>query len=154
MSDTESNVNPNPNVPHEINIKRVGQQQKEILRWLYARRGSVHKQVDIIESLYGEVTDSRKASVSRSISTLTDHGVTFRQTAYYSEQFDSYIRQRPHFGLTDEGKLWLVADDRFPEIDGADEDCVDCGAVAEVFPDATPLCWECHNRRIHNEVRS
>lgn len=137
----------------EITVARLGQQQKELLRWLYDRRGRVHEQVDIIEALYGDVTDAKKASVSRSISKLRDAGLMGRRTTYYSEQFDCMIPQRPKFGLTNAAESFLVEDDRFPEITGETEYCVDCGDEAETFPEKTPLCHRCHNNRIVQDVR-
>jgi hypothetical protein len=152
MSQTTDDTH-DTDAPDEITVARLGQQQKELLRWLYDRRGRVHDQVDIIEALYGDVTDGKKASVSRSISKLRDAGLMRRKTAYYDEYFDAMVPQRPKFGLTNAGESFLVEDDRFPEITGETEYCVDCGDEAETFPDGTPLCHRCQDNRIVRDVR-
>lgn len=129
MTMSESNVNPRGNVSSEINVKRIGAQQKEILRFLYDHSDKVWEQVEIIEELYGDVTDSRKASVSRSISRLRDQGLAYRRQKVLITPDDNplanepyYSRHRPRFALTDAGMEFLEDDARFPGIGGDDDE--------------------------------
>jgi len=123
MTDDELNVNSGGNVSHEVNVKRLGQQQKAILRHFHEHEERMFQQVEVIEALYGEVTDSRKASVSRSISQLRDHGLVFEQQRTLITPDDHplvnepyYRRHRPRYQLTDDGRAFLESDDRFPGI--------------------------------------
>lgn len=118
---SEPNVNPSGNVSSEINIKRLGSQQKEILRLFY-REGKVYQQTGIIEEIYGEVNNSKKASVSRSISKLREKDLVFEQNALYYPNMDAWCKARPHYGITDEGEAFLEADERFPDIGGGDDE--------------------------------
>lgn len=125
MTDTQdSNVNSGGKVSHEINVKRLGNQQKDILRYLYENKDKVWQQVTIIEELYGEVTDSRKASVSRSIGKLRDYGLVDSRKAYLLTPDDHPLitetywrKQRIHFFITEKGEKFLENDKRFPEIE-------------------------------------
>ena len=126
---SESNVNPGGNVGHEINIKRLGARQKDILRFLYRHRDRVFAQVDIIEELHGEVTESRQASVSRAVSRLREHGVAERRQKVLMTpdehpmiQEPYYRRHRPRFHITDAGEEFVESDGRFPEFGGADDE--------------------------------
>lgn len=112
---TGSNVNPTGKSSNEVNIKRLGQQQKELLRFLYRNEG-VRQQVAIIEELYGEVTNSRKASVSRSISKLREHDLVHEQNVVYYPNMDEWFRSRPRYGITDTGERFVEHDSRFPDI--------------------------------------
>lgn len=154
MSDTDDpNVNSDANVPSEVNVKRLGEQQKEVLRYLYSRRGQMKKQVDVIRKLYGEVTDSRKASMSRSFSKLKEADLIFERKAHYSETFDAYVSHRVNYQLTDEGEQFLENDDRFPEIAPTDDECIECGDAAETYPEGEPYCWPCHESKMMEEVQ-
>jgi len=123
MSETQSNVNLDANVCTEINVKRLGRQQKDILRFLYENKETLFKQTEIITELYGEVTNSRKASVSRSVSKLREEGAVFRRqkvlitpddTPLISEPY--YSRHRPRIGITEDGEAFIESDARFPSI--------------------------------------
>ena len=123
-TDNDPNVNVKSNVSSEVNIKRLGQQQKDILRFLYDNKDKVWQQVEIIESLYGEITDSRKASVSRSVNTLIEHGLVFeRQRVLITPEDSPYITEpywsyhRPRYGITELGEEFLKNDSRFPNYD-------------------------------------
>lgn len=94
------NVNFNGKVSNEVNIKRLGQQQKDILRFMY--NGFVCQQVDIIKSLHRNVTNSRKASVSRTIKQLREYNL-----------IKEVEKNRPHYTITDLGKRFVEVDDRF-----------------------------------------
>jgi len=129
MSETQSNVNLDGKVSTEINVKRLGRQQKDILRFLYENRGKVFKQTKIITELYDEVTNSRKASVSRSVTKLREKGVVFRQQTALMTPEDSplisesfYYRTRPRFGITEDGEAFLESDPRFPNIEPEEVD--------------------------------
>ena len=37
----------------EVNVKRLGEQQKKVLRYLYENREKLYQQTEIIEDLYG-----------------------------------------------------------------------------------------------------
>jgi hypothetical protein len=100
----------------EITIPRLGSQQKEILRFLYGLDGEVRQQVAIIEALYDDVTDTRKASVSRSISTLREAGVMYEQNIIYYPALELWDKSRPRYGLTEDGERFLERDSRFPDI--------------------------------------
>lgn len=105
----------------EINVKRLGQQQKDTLRFLYQNRDKVHQQVDIIESIYEEVTNSRKASMSRTVNNLMDTGLVDSRQAYYSERLEANIKQRVRYFITEEGEKFLEEDSRFPNISAEEE---------------------------------
>lgn len=112
---SEPNVNLSGKSSSEVNIKRLGQQQKELLRFLYRNEG-VRQQVVIIEELYGEVTNSRKVSVSRSISKLREYDLVHEQNVVYYPNLDEWYRSRPRYGITDTGESFVEHDSRFPEI--------------------------------------
>lgn len=104
---------------NEINVKRLGQQQKDTLQFLYENRDKVHQQVDIIESIHGEVTNSRKVSMSRTVNNLMDSSLVDSRKSYPSG--DMRIKQRVHFFITEEGEQFLEEDSRFPNIESEDE---------------------------------
>ena len=119
----DPNVNLDGNVCTEVNVKRLGRQQKRILRWLYEHRDGAHKQVEIIDSLYGDVTDTRQASVSRTVSNLEEKGlVTRRKKVLITPEDDPrvtdpyYSRHRVRFHITKIGETFVERDDRFPQI--------------------------------------
>lgn len=114
---SETNVNLSGNVSSEVNIKRLGSQQKEVLRLLYEEE-KVYQQTEIIERLYGEVNNSRKASLSRSISKLREKDLVREQNALYHPGVEAWVNARPHYGLTELGEEFLESDARFPDIDG------------------------------------
>ena len=109
------NVNPSGNVSSEVNIKRLGTQQKRILRFLYENDGKRFKQAELIREIYGEVTDSRKASVSRSVNRLMEHGVIDERKAVYSPRLEAVITHRVNYAITDAGIGFVEKDDRFPD---------------------------------------
>lgn len=117
---SQSNVNLNGNASNEINVKRLGEQQKEILRLLY-RTQQYHQQVEIIRELYGEVTNSRKVSVSRSISRLREHGLVYEENYAFYPALEAWLPHRPRYAITDEGEGFVESDARFPEIGGGGE---------------------------------
>lgn len=154
MADTDDpNVNSGGNASGEVNVKRLGEQQKAILRFLYSRRGRRQKQIDFIEEHYGEVTDSTKASVSRSFNRLMEMGLVFERKAYYSPSSDALISHRVNYHLTDEGEQFLEADDRFPAIEPGEDECVECGETAETYPEGTPYCQSCFDSKTAKEIR-
>jgi|APHM01.1.fsa_nt_gi hypothetical protein len=122
MTATNTNVNSDSENTAEINVSRLGSQQKEILRFLYDLDGEVRQQVDIIEEVYGEVTDTRKASVSRSISKLREAGIMYEQNSLYYPKLEAWCRARPRYGITRAGVSFLEDDDRFPNITPADDE--------------------------------
>lgn len=117
---TDSNVNLVGDVSNEINIKRLGKQQKEILRLLY-RTQEYHQQVEMIKELYGEVTNSRKVSVSRSISRLREHELVYEENFAYYPGLEEWFPHRPRYAITDEGEIFVESDKRFPDIEGGGE---------------------------------
>ena len=108
------NVNPSGKVGHEVNIKRLGTQQKRILRFLYENDERRFQQAELIREIYGEVTDSRKASVSRSVNRLMEHGVVDERKAVYVPELEAVISHRVNYQLTDAGTEFVEKDDRFP----------------------------------------
>ena len=100
-----TNVNSRSQLNGDVNvcIRRLGKQMREILLFLYRDKEHVHKQVDFIREVFGEVTPSRKASVNRSFKILMDYGLVGSRKAYYSPQFNVWIRQRIRFYLTELG---------------------------------------------------
>lgn len=87
---------------YEINVNRLGQQQKDILRFLY--NGFTCKQKEIIQTIHGEVDNSRKASVSRSMSNLIDADLV-------KEVDEGYV-------ITSKGEYFVENDKRFNIISG------------------------------------
>lgn len=77
---------------------------KSVLIFLYNNREIVFTQAEIIASLHGEVTPSRKASMSRTIKILREKDLVSSRKAYYSEQFNSWIVQRIKFYITKKGE--------------------------------------------------
>jgi len=100
----------------EVNVKRLGEQQKKVLRYLYENREKLYQQTEIIEELYGDVTDSRKASMSRSITMLREADLVSARQAVYVEELDGWIKHRVRFGISEEGEEFLERDKRFPDI--------------------------------------
>jgi methionyl-tRNA synthetase len=107
----------------EVNIKRLGGQQKKILRHLYRHQDTMFKQVEIIKNLYGDVTESKQASVSRSVSKLRDYGVVYERTEVLITPDDHalvdepyFTPHRPRYQLTDDGERFVETDGRFPDI--------------------------------------
>lgn len=101
-----ANVNSEAQKNSDINvcIGRLGKQMREILLYLYRDKEHVHKQVDFIREVFGEISPSRKSSVNRSFKILTDYGLVGSRKAYYSDQFNCWIRQRVCFYLTELGE--------------------------------------------------
>ena len=91
----------------EINVKRLGEQQKKVLRYLYENREKLYQQTEIIEELYGDVTDSRKTSMSRSITMLREADLVSARQAVYVEELDGWIKHRVRFGISEEGERLL-----------------------------------------------
>ena len=100
----------------EINVKRWGEQQKKVLRYLYENREKLYQQTEIIEHLYGDVTDSRKASMSRSITLLCEADLVYARQAVYVDELDAWSKHRVRFGISEEGEEFLERDKRFPDI--------------------------------------
>lgn len=100
---TSENVNLKDNLPPKLTIK-VSKQIRDILLYLYKDFEHVHKQVEIIKSVYGEVTPSRKASMSRSVKVLMKAGLVESRKAFYSDMFSCWLRSRIYFFLTEVGK--------------------------------------------------
>ena len=103
---TSENVNLKDDLSPKLTI-RVSKQARDILLYLYKDFEHVHKQVEIIKSVYGEVTPSRKASVSRSIKVLMEAGLVESRKAFYSEMFSYWLRSRIYFFLTEVGKRFV-----------------------------------------------
>ena len=122
MSMSEPNVNPSGNVTNEVNIKRLGDQQKDVLRFLYENAGHRHKQVDIIETLHGEVTDSRKASRSRTVTRLIELELVDERQRVWIEEYEYWSSHRVNYAITDKGEAFLESDDRFPDIGGGSDE--------------------------------
>ena len=87
-----------------------------VLRYLYENREKLYQQTEIIEDLYGDVTDSRKASMSRLITLLREADLVSARQAVYVEELDAWSKHRVRFGISDEGKEFLKRDKRFPDI--------------------------------------
>ena len=100
----------------EINVKRLGEQQKMVLRYLYENREKLYQQTEIIEHLYGDVTDFRKASMSRSITLLREADLVSARQAVHVGEPDGWIKHRVRFGISEEGEEFLERDKRFPDI--------------------------------------
>lgn len=96
-------VNCKRHLTREVNTK-LSRQMKQVLLFLYRKKEYVHKQVDIIKSIYGIATPSRKASISRTIKALMKAGLVNSRKAYYSDQFQCWIRQRVCFYITEKGE--------------------------------------------------
>ena len=103
---TSENVNLKDNSSPKLTI-RVSKQTRDILLYLYKDFKHVHKQVEIIKSIYGEVTPSRKASVSRSIKVLTNAKLVESCKAFHSDMFACWLRMRVHFFLTEVGERFV-----------------------------------------------
>ena len=115
----KTNVNSGVKSDNDINVcaKRLGRQMKAVLLWLYDRKDKVHQQTEIIKGLYGEVTGSRKASMSRTIKTLMHCGFVASRKAYWSPQFNCWIRQRIHYYLTEKGERHVQTLTSNPHLD-------------------------------------
>ena len=88
----------------EINVKRLGEQQKMVLRYLYENREKLYQQTEIIEHLYGDVTDSRKASMTRSITLLREADPVSARQAVCVGELDRWIKHRVRCGISEEGE--------------------------------------------------
>lgn len=85
----------------------MGSEMKRILEFLYDNRKYVYQQTKIIEALYGEIPNSKKALVSRSVKLLMKAGLVDSRKAYYSEQFSCWIKQRVHYFITPKGEKYV-----------------------------------------------
>lgn len=132
---SDSNVNPSSHVTGEINIKRLGSQQKEILRFLYRENDRRFQQVEIIEEIHGEVTNSRKASVSRSVNTLIEHGLIDERQVVWIPEYEYWSSHRVNYAITELGESFLENDDRFPDLPPPDR-ATSCELSQEVDDDA------------------
>ena len=114
----------------EVNIKRLGQQQKDVLRFMY--NGFVCQQKDIIQSLYGQVTNSRKASVSRTVKNLREKSLI--------KEID---KKRTHYSITEKGKYFVETDTRFNirvNTDNIPKETTDIGLSSLSLDNLHPRC--------------
>ena len=107
---SEVNTSENVNSEAESTPKltfHLSQQLKGILR-LYAKDSSrQYQQTEIIKALYGEVTPSRKSSVSRSIKTLIQNGLLKESKVHYSDRFSCWFPHRVRFFITEKGEQFV-----------------------------------------------
>jgi len=112
------NVNSGGKVSDDVNVKRLGHQQKSILRFLYQNQECRYKQVELINEIHGQVTDTRKASMSRSINRLIAANLVDERKAVYSPKLEAVIVHRVNYAITELGIIFVENDDRLPEISG------------------------------------
>ena len=97
-----SNVDLHPNL-----TVRISKQAKLVLKFLIDNQEHCYHQTEIIKALYGEVTASRQASISRTIKNLKKLGLVNSRKCYYSPNFNAWIVQRITFFITNEGLKFL-----------------------------------------------
>lgn len=106
-------VNFEGNITHDVNISKqfhLSQQMRKILQFLYQYRGHVWQQVEIISNIYPDepyLTESRIASLSRSMKVLMKAQLVESRKAYYSDQFSCWFPQRVQYFLTEKGEHFV-----------------------------------------------
>jgi len=103
---SEQMLSSNANLPPNLTV-RISKQMKLVLKFLADNKEHCYHQTEIIKALYGGVTPSKQASMSRTIKTLKKAGLVNSRKAYYSPILNAWILQRIIFFITDEGLKFL-----------------------------------------------
>jgi len=103
---TSENVNLTAKLAPKLTF-HLSKQAQQILTHYAKDFNHQYQQTELIIAIYGKVTPSRKASVSRSIRTLKKAGLIGESKAYYSDRFSCWIAHRVRFYITEKGEQFV-----------------------------------------------
>jgi Zn-dependent M16 (insulinase) family peptidase len=107
---SEVNTSENVNLTRKLLPKltfHLSKQARQILTHYAKDFNRQYQQTELITAIYGKVTPSKKASVSRTIRTLKKAGLIGESKAHYSNTFSCWIVHRIRFYITEKGEQFV-----------------------------------------------